>query len=154
MDVSLNKLAELTGIDRRTVKKRLDGLAPRKVGRAYNYDSAQALSAIYAHAFNAGGSTQGTEKQDIDYNVERARLAKEKADGQALQNAKERGELIPVDQISQAWGRIATGIRNQFLALPNRLAQMLETTGTASERRAMIDAEVRTILEALADGKE
>jgi phage terminase Nu1 subunit (DNA packaging protein) len=83
--------------------------------------------------------------------VEKARLAKEKADGQALKNAKERAELIPVEQVAQAWGRIITGIRNQFLALPNRLAQMLETTGTTEQRRALIDREVKTILEALAD---
>jgi phage terminase Nu1 subunit (DNA packaging protein) len=149
MDISINKLSELTGIDRRTVKKRLEGLIPCKVGRAYNFDSTQALAAIYANVTFAQKKDPDTAK--LDYDVEKARLAKEKADAQELKNAETRRELVPVAEVAQAWGRIVTGIRNQFLALPNRLAQMLETTGTTEQRRALIDREVKTILEALAD---
>ena len=152
MDISINKLAELTGIDRRTVKKRLEGLTPNKVGRAYNYESTQALPAIYASAvIKPGPQVTDPDAFNLDYQAEKARLAKEKADGQAIKNAESRRELVPVAEITNAWGRIITGIRNQFLALPNRLAQMLETTATTEQRRALIDREVKTILEALAD---
>ena len=118
-------------------------MTPNKVGRAYNYDSAQALPAIYANVVKPGPQPPvDPDTLDLDYNVEKARLAFERADGQAIKNAQERKELVPVAEITDAWGRIITGIRNQFLALPNRLAQMLETTATTEQRRALIDREV------------
>ena len=138
------------GIDRRTVKKRLEELTPKKVGRAYNYNSTEALPAIYANA-QPDPRMKDPDTARLDYDVEKARLAKEKADAQELKNAATRRELVPVSEVADAWGRIVTGIRNQFLALPNRVAQMLETTGTTEQRRALIDREVKTILEALAD---
>ena len=139
MDISINKLAELTGIDRRTIKKRLEGLLPKKRGRAYQYDSTQALPAIYSNAARAaqGPRTKDPNTAKLNYEAEKARLAKEKADAQELKNAETRRELVPVAEVAQAWGRIVTGIRNQFLALPNRLAQILETTGTTEQRRAL-----------------
>ena len=50
--------------------------------------------------------------------------------------------------------RIVVAIRTQFLALPSRLSQMLETVTTPRERYNLIDAEVKTILNALADKKD
>ena len=77
----------------------------------------------------------------------------EQADGQALKNAMQRRELIPASEVAETWGRIVTAAKMQFLALPDRLSQMLETASTANARRIIIEAEIKNILEALADGK-
>ena len=56
-----------------------------------------------------------------------------------LKNALLRGELIPLEVIKEESDRNAISIRNRFLAMPDRLAQMLETTSTFAERREVID---------------
>ena len=40
---------------------------------------------------------------ELDLNAERARLAKEQADGQALKNAELRASLLPADEVAEAW---------------------------------------------------
>ena len=154
MKISYNQLSDLTGFSYRVLKKRLDGLQPVGVGRtkANLWESKEALPLIYVR--NGGSaSDEPDEKEKLDFDVEKARLAKEQADGQALKNAKDRGELIPASEITDTWGRIVTAAKLQFLALPDRLSQMLETASTASDRRALIEAEVKSILEGLANEK-
>lgn len=60
--------------------------------------------------------------------------------------------LIHIDDVTKQSARNMLTIRNRFLAMPPRLAQMLETTSTYAERLTMIDKEVKTALESLADG--
>ncbi len=151
MEVTCNRLSEWTGITRRVIKKRLDSLTPvgKGPGNAILWESREALPLIYAPAAKViadNGSGNWAE--------ERARLAKEQADGQALKNAKDRGELIPASKVAETWGRIVTAAKLQFLALPDRLSQLLETAKSIDDRRALIDAEVKTILVALSDDKD
>lgn len=154
MQVSYNKLTELTGFSYRALRKRLVGLSPVGVGRtkANLWDSKEALPAIYGR--NGSKEKKHSLKDDIlSFNSEKTRLAKEQADGQALKNAEHRRELIPASEITETWGRIVTAAKLQFLALPDRLSQMLETASTAKERRTIIETEVKSILEGLADEK-
>lgn len=152
MKISYNQLTELTGFTFRTLKKRMDGIKP--VGSSQTganlWESNEALLLIYSR--NETNDPNETGEQ-LDFNDEKARLAKEQADGQALKNAKDRGELIPASEITETWGRIVTAAKMQFLALPDRLSQMLETAATADKRRTIIDAEIKNILDGLADGK-
>lgn len=136
---------DLTGYGHRRIRKLLKDVPPMesKDRRSIYYDSITALEAIY-----------GSENSDIlDLTKERARLAKEQADAQELKNAKERGEVLPLDKIKETWARIVVACRTRFLALPDRLAQMLETCESIEDRRALIDAEVKTILIALSEDK-
>ncbi len=150
MKASYADLSRMTGISYKTLKKALDaaGIEPIEAGgqgKAHLFDCAGALEAIY---------NPTDDRAALDLNTERARLAKEQADEKAMKNAILRGELMPIDEIRDQWARIAIGIRINFLALPSRLAQMLETVSTPTERRAMIDNEIKTILTALADHGE
>lgn len=155
MQVSYNKLTELTGFSYRVLRKRLFGLSPVGTGRtnANLWESQEALPLLYNQNGNSGTGKKDLERELLDFNVEKTRLAKEQADGQALKNAVQRRELIPASEITATWGRIVTAAKLQFLALPDRLSQMLETASTASDRRAIIEAEVKSILEGLADEK-
>jgi len=103
---------------------------------------------------NGSSLADDSEENDkLDFSSQKARLAKEQADGQVLKNAMQRRELIPASEVAETWGRIITAAKMQFLALPDRLAQMLETASTANARRIIIEVEIKNILEALADGK-
>ena len=132
----------------------MDGLEPVGTTRtkANTWESKDALPLIYS--WKPKKHREKDKAAAIDYNTERAKLAKEQRIGQEIKNAKEMGDLIPKDQITDAWGRIVSAAKRQFLALPDRLAQMLETTGTVDERRALIESEIKVILEGLAKGAE
>jgi phage terminase Nu1 subunit (DNA packaging protein) len=148
MKVTYNQLSELTGMTYRTIKKRIDGLDPVGVTRnnANQWESREALQMIYGVA--------GADKDNkLDAQQEKAKLDKERRITQRLKNRQLEGELIHVDQIRDQWQRIVVAIRTQFMALPNRLSQMLETVSTPRERRQMIEDEVKIILNGLADGE-
>jgi phage terminase Nu1 subunit (DNA packaging protein) len=53
---------------------------------------------------------------------ERARLAKEKADAQAIENAKARGELVPQEEVATNWDKLVTACKTRLLAIPNKAA--------------------------------
>jgi len=150
MKVSYNQLCEMTGFTYRTIKKRIDGIEPVGVTRtkANLWESTEVLPAIYAYNGTAGGDNKKADSC-LSVNDERARLAKAQADGQELKNAQLRRELIPVSETVNLWGRIITAAKRQLLALPDRLSQILETTTTVEERRAVIDREIRIVLESL-----
>jgi terminase small subunit / prophage DNA-packing protein len=68
----------------------------------------------------AGGEKQSEEK--IDLNAERARLAKEQADGQALRNAVLRSELLPAERVENAWMSAIGRCRALLLGIPTSSA--------------------------------
>ncbi|MBW2053498.1 MAG: DUF1441 family protein [Deltaproteobacteria bacterium] len=143
MEISINQLMEISGMSYRTIKKRLEGLSPeRKEGRAYLYESTKVLPILF---------NWKPAKRDLVLNEERARLAKEQADAQELKNAQLRGQLIPAADVAEAWSKIVVAVKQHVLALPSRLAQMLETVETRAGKQAIMEAEVKKALEALAD---
>ena len=79
MKISYNQLTELTGFTFRTLKKRMDGLKP--VGSSQTganlWESKEALLLIYSR--NGTNDPDETGEQ-LDFNGEKARLAKEQAD--------------------------------------------------------------------------
>ena len=98
--VNKARLSLITGL---TVKQ-IDGLIAKgmpilKAATSQHDDwefaTAQAIQWL------AGGGTADGERP-IDLNAERARLAKEQADGQALKNAVLRSQLLPADQVESA----------------------------------------------------
>jgi terminase small subunit / prophage DNA-packing protein len=79
--------------------------------------------------------------------TERARLAKEQADAQALKNAVLRGEYVPAGEVERAWADTLRALRSRLLAVPSRLRQSLQhlTTGDVT----LIDRELRDALQEL-----
>jgi len=61
--------------------------------------------------------------------------------------------FMPREEVDAEFGRMATEIRTAFLGLPARVAKALDGKSEA-ERVALLEAEVRAVLEALANGKE
>lgn len=135
------------------MRNRLFGLKPSGKGLTGKpeWESKEALPLIYARNGKPTIDKPDDESDKLDFSSEKARLAKEQADSQALKNAIQRGELIPASEIAETWSRIVTAAKMQFLALPDRLSQMLETASTANARRVIIEAEIKNILEALSD---
>jgi phage terminase Nu1 subunit (DNA packaging protein) len=85
----------------------------------------------------------------LDAAAEHARLAKERADTQALKNAQLRKELVAAEDVEREWASMIRTARSALLAVPSRLRQIIPHL-TAEEVEA-IDGELRRVLKELAD---
>ena len=86
----------------------------------------------------------------LDAAAEHARLAKERADTQALKNAQLRKELLPAEEVERAQASEWRALRASLLALPSRLRQLLPHL--SAEDVDMIDAELRRTMTDFASG--
>ena len=68
---------------------------------------------------------------DIDYDLERARLTKEQADGQELKNAQARRELAPIDLIEWTLGRFAAQVCPLLEAIPQKVKRRVPSLKSA-----------------------
>jgi phage terminase Nu1 subunit (DNA packaging protein) len=93
----------------------------------------------------------GTAEQAANLTTERARLAKEQADAQALKNAALRGELVKAEDVERQWSDVLRQVRARILAVPSRLRQALDLRPEAAEA---IDRELRDALTELGRGDD
>jgi|AACY02.2.fsa_nt_gi Phage DNA packaging protein, Nu1 subunit of terminase len=63
----------------------------------------------------------GTADQAAKLTTERARLASEQADAQALKNARLREELVEASEVERTWADILRHLRSRLLAIPARV---------------------------------
>lgn len=106
------------------------------------YDLAATVRAYVEH-LRGIASGRGGEEQVLALTAERARLAREQADGQALRNAQARGELIRADEAERAWADFLRQLRGRILAVPARLRAAGDLTAPAAEA---VDAALRAAL--------
>ena len=74
----------------------------------------------------------------LDLNAERARLAKEQADKAAMENARQRGELVPVSVVRKLLERILSVFKTHILAIPSKLAPLVLGLNTTAGARDAI----------------
>ncbi len=110
---SVNALSELTGIDRRTIKKRLKTLAANKEGRAYLYESTEALPLIYD--LGEANTPQ----------VEMARYNKIRADRGEFDLSVAKGEVCELALLELALAKVAKLINSILDSLPLRLKKRM-----------------------------
>ena len=110
---SINGLSELTGIDRRTITKRMAKTPPIIVeGIAKKWPSDIALRAIY----------QPDIEDYLDPAQERAALDRERRKQLELVNAKAEGRLLDAAIVAETWAAQVGIARGRLLALPARIA--------------------------------
>ena len=152
MQISINKLAEVTGKTFRTVKNRLASLSPVGKGPAGNleYDSTEALPMVYDDGTDHA-ETDPVEDEKLDFSAENVRLIALRADAQAMKNAELRSKLIPASAVDETWGRIVAAAVLEFEGLPDRIFPMLQKASKPKDRRDIMDREIRASLTRLAD---
>jgi phage terminase Nu1 subunit (DNA packaging protein) len=98
------------------------GLIPRaKPGR---YDLEACVRAYCAHIREVAAgraSSDGT----ASLVAERARLAREQADNQAMKNAQLRGELVPANEVEEANLAVHSAVQRRLLGIPKRVAPLV-----------------------------
>jgi len=139
-------LAKLVKVHPRTIRDLAQREMVVKVGTD-RYDLTGSLQA-YATHLREMAAGRGDEQQQLHLTAERARLAKEQADAQALKNAALRRDLVPAADVEREWSDTLRQLRSKILALPSRLRQSLVHLTAADV--AAIDGELRRTLEELA----
>lgn len=114
------------------------------------YDLRASVAAYTAHLREVAAA-RGGEAQILDLTAERARLAKEQADGQELKNATLRGELVPAAEVEREWSDILRKVRAGILAVTSRVRT---SAGLTAEQAVEMDAELRLALKDLGNDQE
>lgn len=133
------ELAEFLGLtSRRLAQLASDGiLKPKKRG----YYDLKAATRAYVTFLRERAKGQAAAD-------EKARLVKAQADKHELANAKARGELVSLEAVKAEWAAICVDLRAKMLALP---ARVQARAALDNHTTGLIDAEVRLMLEGLAD---
>lgn len=89
-------------------------------------------------AWRYSGKVDG-DNNVLDLQAERARLAKEQADKTAMENARIRGELVPVQAVRQLLEAVLSTFKTRVLALPSKLAPLLIGLTSPVDARDVVD---------------
>lgn len=108
------------------------------------YDLRRSILAYCAH-LRAVASGRAGEDEQLSLAAERARLAKEQADGHEIKNRIARGELVEVAEAEREWCDVLRAVRSTMLAVPSRVRQRLGSLSVAEVE--VIDREIRHALE-------
>lgn len=138
-------LADMLGVSLRTVGELAQKGILTKASRG-NWPLRESVRAYCAHLREQAAGRSGSST----LTAERIRAVKEQADKLAMANAVARGEMLPARQVQSEWASILRDVRAALLAVASRCGAALpHLTG---HDVATIDGEIRTALEALADG--
>jgi phage terminase Nu1 subunit (DNA packaging protein) len=142
--VSYRQLADLTGYTSRTIRAKLTAstLEPDDPGpgKTMLWESADALRVILCESNKQYSGANGCK---IDYNVEKARTEKERADKLEMENAQRRGELVEVADVVAQWSKVVINAKNKLLSIPSRASVLIDD----DEERRRVFSEVKEIVD-------
>ena len=138
---SIHFYSELTGFTERTVKKRLDGLEMKKTGNAYQYESKQALAALYS-----------ANDERLDAQRENALLARARRKKTDIERELLEGSLVKVDEVIDLWAKSINNAKTKLLAMPNRITHQLLAANDHKTALAIFKDSVNEALQELASG--
>ena len=138
MKLSISELSDLTGFDRRRIRKELGDLkAEQGPKSAILYESTEALPVLYMG-----------EGEHLDANKERARLTHHQANLAELDERTKRGELVPMDTVVSEVSEACSNMRAKLLNLPPKMAAVVVAMDDLHEVQTVLESGV---VEALAE---
>ncbi len=91
------------------------------------------------------------DRQLLELNQQRARLAKEQADKTAMDNTVKRGELLSVRTVEIEIGRMFSSMRAKLLGLPTKLAPRVAREKTPARCLDLMTTEIHACLTELSE---
>jgi phage terminase Nu1 subunit (DNA packaging protein) len=133
----------MTGMAYRTLKKRLEDLAPVERGKRGSnlFESIDALPVIY-------GNVAACDR--LNHEQERARLAQAQADAQEMKNGQLRGELLPAKDVERLVVDMITNAKTRILGIPAKIAPLAAELSDPVEIQREVDILVKEVLATLA----
>lgn len=113
---TLSALSVELDLDRRSLARRLEGLAPvSETTKGKRVDRRYKLAEVVHHLF-------GREGPRLDLNDERAKLAVLQQEKLQLEISELRGDLVRLPAVEARWQEMLGAMRTKLLALPSKLA--------------------------------
>lgn len=140
---TIAKLLNLT--ERRVQQLAKEGVIPKALRGEYNLVGCVQgyIRYLQEEARQGGGG-------DDELKLHKTRMLAAKANIAELE-AKERfGELVPADEVSEAWGQMVANMRARLLSMPGKLAPQLVGIEEAHEAQTLIKTAVFEALQQLA----
>ena len=147
--VGAGVLAEWLGVSSQSIASFANDGKVVRISRG-KYDLQSSVQ-TYTRHLREVAAMRGGEAQILDLNQERARLAREQADGQELKNGQLRRELVLAADVEREWSDILRGVRAGILAVTSRVRAAV---GLTPEQAIELDAELRRTLTELGNDKE
>jgi phage terminase Nu1 subunit (DNA packaging protein) len=144
--VTIGELAEFLGITTQALYNSKAKIVRLSHGA---YDLKASVRAYCEHLRETASGRGGPSAVE-NLTAQRARLAREQADGTALKNAELRGEMIRASEAEARWREVLTGIRARLLAVPSRVRMALPQL--SATEITVIDRELRSALEDASSG--
>ncbi|WP_342361394.1 hypothetical protein [Terrarubrum flagellatum] len=144
--VDATQFAAIAGINVRNTRQLAQSGVLVRAAEKGKFKTQASIRAYLEHLRAQAAGRLGTGK--LILTDERARLAKEQADKQAIENAKLRAELYSEKEVAAGWTAIARAFKSAVLSLPSKTRAQLPHM-TAEDAVAM-DRLCRELLEDLA----
>ena len=144
---TLSALSVELGLDRRSLARRLEGLAPvSETTKGKRVDRRYKLAAVVQHLY-------ASEGQRLDLNDERAKLAVLQQEKLQLEIAELRGDLVRLPEVEGRWNEMLAAMRAKLLALPSKLAVAVAPPERIQAAQDRAQALVHEALSELATGQ-
>ena len=149
---SISSLSVETGISRRVLAKRLAQLPPaEKRGRVQYWLLREVLRHIEQQ--DAGQVAAPRSNGSAEYDEERTRLTRAKADLAELDERERRGELVPVAAVDSFLNVVLSRVRQGILTLPARVAPKGYDAQSIPELERIVLEDCEQVLKEIAETK-
>jgi len=136
---SVNQISEMTGIDRRTIKKKIADIPIHsKAGRAELYDMFTVAPRLFA--------SETPESTDKKLKAEQLRYEQARADKMQIEVEQKRGQLVAIHQVAEFITRQFGNVRSRILSIPSRCAKDLSIESDPALVRERLEQETREAL--------
>src|ERR1044072_1585700 len=116
---SISQLATATGLDRRTIAKKLSSLKSYPgPGKSVLYDGHEAFPALFK-------DTRSSTELEHSIQVQQLRLSTAKAEAAERELSKSRQELVPLDEVANHFIKHNSILRTRLRVIPTATARVL-----------------------------
>ncbi len=147
MEINVSQIAEISGFDRATVRKRLDGLSCRDAGTGGRYyDSKVAFRQLYL----GGSGDEGV----LDPTAEKAKLDKARRELAELDYAVKRRELLREESVFRALDAAAIAFKGRLEEIPGRFSSIFAAEGDPRTIESTLMREIHAALNHVIDARD
>ena len=140
--LSVSYLSEITGVDRRKARARLEPLKPTKQGTAHLYESRDALRLLLADASNG---------ERLDPSRERALLDRARREQIEVENRRRAGELIEAARVGEIWAKHIETAKGRLLSIPGANAGKLFRAESVADIEQRLRDALMSVMEEIAN---
>jgi phage terminase Nu1 subunit (DNA packaging protein) len=140
---TIAKLLDLT--ERRVNQLAKDGVLPKSARGRY-----ELVPVVRAYIRFLREKTVNTDVGADDYAAHRARLTSAKADMAEMEREQMKSNLIPADDVADAWDAMVSNMRAKLLSIPTKSATQTFAAKNVTEAKSILKDAVNDALKELA----